>query len=87
MSLRFHTYEALEGFTDPRVVKVVNCLNGSYVRDVTAIDLLSALAAQGSKFVVACYGDYDVDIDSTNCMPESVDPESADWLKAILEGE
>lgn len=86
MSLRFHTYEILEGSTDPRVVKVVDCLNDSYVRDVTAIDLLTALAAQGSKFVVACYGDYDVNIDSTDCMPEAVDSESADWLKMILEG-
>ena len=83
MSIRLTQFAIVEGAT-PAVEAVVATLNESWVRDTTALDLLSALAQSGVSFVVACSGDYDIVVKSEDCLNDEVDDESTEWLKEIL---
>lgn len=83
MAIRLTEFTIIEGAT-PAVEAVVSTLNESWVRDYTALDLLAALAQSGVSFVVACSGDYDIVVNSKDCLNDEVDEESTEWLKEIL---
>lgn len=84
MAIRLTEFLIIEGDT-PAVEAVVFALNESWVRDTTALDLLSALAQMGETFVVQCRGDYDIVVNSEDLLDDEVQETSTEWLREILQ--
>lgn len=61
---RFSFYRSVNAEDSAVVTKVIDVLNGSWVNEGTAIDLLTAMALCGYEFVIECYGDSDYTADS-----------------------
>lgn len=78
MSVRLTEFAILTG-NSPLLHAVVDTLNDSYVRDTTAIDLLTALA-QSENFSVYATGDYDTLLSSDDLMN---DEPAIEWLSGI----
>lgn len=89
MSIRLTTF--ISKSNDKNVQAVLDILNGSYVRDTTALGLLEALAERLMKpFTVHCYGDYELTWRSVEYLAEAVrngwsaSKDSVEWLDRIL---
>lgn len=83
MAVRFYDYSLLTEPT-PQIEAVLDVLRSSYVRDTTALHLLSALAQAGERFVITCDGDYHCEIASEDCLNDELPEEAYSWINEIL---
>lgn len=81
MATRLYNFQILSG-NSPLLQAVICTLNDSYIRDTTAIDLLTALA-QHESFQVFATGDYDTLLDSTELMQDEPSEDAIEWLSSI----